>query len=52
MVCFFVGGAVGSAVAGYLYDAAGWGGVCLLGAAIGVVATIGALIDRLVPVVA
>ena len=36
MVCYFVGGAVGSVAAGALYAAHGWAGVCLLGAGFGV----------------
>lgn len=36
MVCFFVGGSVGSAVAGVVWTDAGWAGVCALGAAAGV----------------
>jgi predicted MFS family arabinose efflux permease len=36
MVCYFIGGAIGSAVAGVVYDAGGWGGVCELGGGIGV----------------
>ncbi len=38
MVCYFAGGALGSALAAATYDAAGWGGVCWLGTGIGVVA--------------
>jgi len=33
MVAYFVGGAVMSAAASLLYSVAGWGGVCVLGAA-------------------
>jgi predicted MFS family arabinose efflux permease len=36
MVCYFVGGAVGSLAAGALYGSHGWAGVCLLGAGFGV----------------
>ena len=36
MVCYFLGGAVGSLAAGALYAAHGWAGVCLLGAGFGV----------------
>jgi predicted MFS family arabinose efflux permease len=36
MVCYFLGGAVGSLVAGALYASHGWAGVCLLGAGFGV----------------
>ena len=35
MVCYFVGGAVGSVTAGVLFAADGWSGVCLLGAGFG-----------------
>jgi predicted MFS family arabinose efflux permease len=43
MVCYFAGGALGSAAASAVYDAAHWAGVCLLGAGIGLVATLTAL---------
>jgi predicted MFS family arabinose efflux permease len=43
MVCYFAGGAVGSAVASSVYDASHWTGVCLLGAAIGTVIVLCAL---------
>ena len=36
MVCYFVGGAVGSLAAGTLYASHGWAGVCLLGVGFGV----------------
>jgi predicted MFS family arabinose efflux permease len=36
MVAYFIGGALGSAMAGTLYAASGWGAICLLGAAIGI----------------
>ncbi len=35
MVCYFVGGAIGSVTAGYVFSAAGWTGVCVLGAVFG-----------------
>jgi len=35
MVCYFIGGAVGSVTAGVVYGAHGWSGVCLLGAGFG-----------------
>jgi predicted MFS family arabinose efflux permease len=35
MVCYFIGGALGSLTAGVVYGAHGWGGVCLLGAGFG-----------------
>jgi MFS family permease len=49
MVCYFVGGAGGSAIGGVLYDADRWAAVCVLGAGIGVVALIGSGLDRLSP---
>lgn len=45
MVCYFAGGALGSAAASTVYDAAHWPGVCLLGAAIGLATTLLALTD-------
>jgi predicted MFS family arabinose efflux permease len=38
MVVYFAGGGIGSAVAGVIYSAAGWSGICLAGAGIGVLA--------------
>ena len=35
MVCYFIGGALGSLTAGVVYGAHGWAGVCLLGAGFG-----------------
>ena len=52
MVCYFAGGAVGSAVAGSIYDAAGWAGVCMLGAAVGLVALLLGAFDALRPAAA
>jgi predicted MFS family arabinose efflux permease len=46
MVCYFAGGALGSAAAGATWDAGGWTAVCWLGAALGGVATAGSLLDR------
>jgi predicted MFS family arabinose efflux permease len=43
MVCYFAGGAVGSAVASAIYDASHWAGVCVLGAAIGAVTVLCAI---------
>ena len=34
MTCYFVGGAIGSALVGVVHAHAGWNGVCLLGAAL------------------
>jgi predicted MFS family arabinose efflux permease len=47
MVCYFAGGAIGSAVGSSIYESNGWAGVCVLGAAIGIVATGAALADSL-----
>jgi predicted MFS family arabinose efflux permease len=35
MVCYFVGGAVGSIAAGSVYASGGWSAVCVLGAGLG-----------------
>ncbi len=45
MVCYFAGGAIGSAVGGALYSSHRWAGVCILGAGIGVAAVVAALVD-------
>jgi len=45
MVCYFVGGALGSAVGSWLYGSERWAGVCLLGAAVGSVAVVLAVVD-------
>jgi predicted MFS family arabinose efflux permease len=45
MVCYFIGGAVGSAVGSSVYDSHRWAGVCVVGAAIGIVATGAAVLD-------
>ncbi len=45
MVWYFVGGALGSATASWLYGTHRWAGVCLLGAGIGTAAVILALVD-------
>jgi predicted MFS family arabinose efflux permease len=45
MVWYFVGGALGSATASWLYGSHRWAGVCLLGAGIGTVAVVLALVD-------
>ncbi len=49
MVCYFVGGAVGSVTAGALYGAHGWTGVCLLGAGFGLGTLAMSVYDRLRP---
>lgn len=46
MTCSFIGGTVGSLGAATSYDAFGWAGVCVLGAALGGVATLVALGER------
>lgn len=43
MVCYFTGGAIGSAVAGSLYDVGGWSAICWLGAALGALVMLGSL---------
>jgi MFS family permease len=40
MVCYFTGGAIGSALAGTVYSSAGWSGICWLGVGIGVAASL------------
>jgi hypothetical protein len=45
MVWYFVGGALGSATASWLYGTHRWAGVCVLGAGIGAAAVALALID-------
>jgi predicted MFS family arabinose efflux permease len=47
MVCYFVGGAIGSYVGSLVYEHAHWTGVSLLGAAVGLVATLIAIADSL-----
>jgi predicted MFS family arabinose efflux permease len=47
MVCYFVGGALGSAAASAIYDSSHWAGICVLGAALGIVATALAVYDHL-----
>jgi predicted MFS family arabinose efflux permease len=49
MVCYFVGGAIGSVTAGLVYGAKGWDGVCLLGAGFGVLTLLMAAFDRIRP---
>jgi predicted MFS family arabinose efflux permease len=45
MVCYFAGGAIGSAVGSAIYESHHWAGVCVLGGAIGVAAAVPAMID-------
>jgi predicted MFS family arabinose efflux permease len=47
MVCYFAGGAIGSAVGSSVYDSHHWAGVCVLGAVIGLAATAAAVIDAI-----
>jgi predicted MFS family arabinose efflux permease len=47
MVCYFAGGALGSALGSSLYDSHGWAGVCVLGAVIGIVALGAAVVDAI-----
>jgi predicted MFS family arabinose efflux permease len=50
MVCYFAGGAVGSAVASALYSAGGWSAVCAAGAVLGAAAVVLSGVDALRPV--
>ena len=45
MVCYFAGGAIGSAIGSSAYQSHRWAGVCVLGGAIGVAATVAAAVD-------
>ncbi len=45
MVCYFAGGAIGSAASAAIYNSDRWAGVCELGAAIGVVTVLCGLYD-------
>jgi predicted MFS family arabinose efflux permease len=47
MVCYFAGGAIGSALGASVYERHRWAGVCVLGVAIGLVATAAAVIDAI-----
>jgi predicted MFS family arabinose efflux permease len=49
MVCYFIGGAVGSISAGTLYSSHGWAGVCLLGVGFGVATLALSVYDRVRP---
>jgi predicted MFS family arabinose efflux permease len=50
MVCYFVGGAIGSLTAGVAYGAHGWGGVCVLGAVFGALSCVMTAFDHFRPV--
>jgi predicted MFS family arabinose efflux permease len=45
MVSYFVGGAIGSALGSTLYGSLGWAGVTTLGGALGIIATLAAVVD-------
>ena len=45
MVCYFIGGALGSAGGSWCYANHGWAGVCAFGGALGLVAVVLALHD-------
>ncbi len=49
MVCYFLGGALGSLAAGVAYSSHGWGGVCVLGAAFGALSLALTLYERIRP---
>jgi predicted MFS family arabinose efflux permease len=49
MVCYFAGGALGSLSCGLVLAAAGWGGVCLLGAGFGALTLAASVLDRVRP---
>jgi predicted MFS family arabinose efflux permease len=50
MVCYFIGGALGSLAAGALYGSHGWAGVCLLGAGLGLATLAMSAYERVRPV--
>jgi predicted MFS family arabinose efflux permease len=49
MVCYFIGGAVGSIAAGSIFAAGGWSGVCALGAGLGLLTCALSVVDRVRP---
>jgi predicted MFS family arabinose efflux permease len=49
MFCYFIGGATGSVLAGTVYGVDRWSGVCLLGAAFGVLTCAMTVVDRVWP---
>jgi len=49
MVCYFVGGATGSVLAGIAYASHGWSGTCLLGACFGLLTVTMSVYDRIRP---
>jgi predicted MFS family arabinose efflux permease len=52
MVCYFTGGAIGSALAGTIFGDGGWAGICWLGAGLGVAASLLSLVALRRPLVA
>jgi predicted MFS family arabinose efflux permease len=52
MVCYFIGGAVGSLTAGVVYGGDGWSGLCVLGAGFGLLTCALTAVDRVRPPVA
>jgi predicted MFS family arabinose efflux permease len=49
MVCYFAGGAIGSALGSSVYESHRWAGVCVLGGVIGIAATVAAVVDGIRP---
>ncbi len=49
MVCYFIGGAIGSLAAGSVYAAEGWRGVCVLGAGLGLGTCALSVVDHVRP---
>jgi predicted MFS family arabinose efflux permease len=49
MVCYFIGGATGSLLAGTVYASDGWSGVCLLGGGFGLLTCLMTVVDRIRP---
>jgi predicted MFS family arabinose efflux permease len=49
MVCYFLGGALGSVTAGIAYSTWGWSGVCVLGGSFGLLTLLMTAVDRLHP---
>jgi predicted MFS family arabinose efflux permease len=45
MVCYFAGGAIGSALGSIIYNSHGWAGITILGGALGIAATLTAVVD-------
>jgi predicted MFS family arabinose efflux permease len=49
MVCYFIGGAIGSVTAGTVYSSHGWTGVCVLGAVFGLLSCALTVVDFIRP---